>query len=334
MARAVFAQHSLEFRRERERSWRELEALLVRVEKSGIAALDPDQLARLPVLYRAALSSLAVARSVSLDRNAVEYLESLAARAYFAVYAPKASPAAAVAEFLRGTFPRLVRRFAPHLALAAAFLVLGAVAGFFLVRHDPDRFYGIVAADLADGRDPAASDDDLREALYGGAGASAGELQAFASFLFTHNVRVGILCFSLGFLAGIPVFFLMFSNGLVVGAFAALYHGRSMGLEFWGWLLPHGIAELTAVALCGAGGLALGQALVFPGVRTRLANMARAGREAGALLAGTVVLFLFAGLVEGIFRQTIHDITLRLGLALVSAACLASWFLLSGRERG
>ena len=49
---------SFEFRREREKTWKELERLVARVEKSGVRALAAEQLARLPVLYRATLSSL------------------------------------------------------------------------------------------------------------------------------------------------------------------------------------------------------------------------------------------------------------------------------------
>ena len=53
---------------------------------------------RLPGLHRAALSSLSVARAISLDRNVVEYLEMLATRAHFAVYGTKRHLREAVAD--------------------------------------------------------------------------------------------------------------------------------------------------------------------------------------------------------------------------------------------
>ena len=56
-----------------------------RVERRGIRALSLDELLRLPVLYRAALSSLSVARTIALDRNLLLYLEDLALRAFLAV---------------------------------------------------------------------------------------------------------------------------------------------------------------------------------------------------------------------------------------------------------
>src|SRR4051794_26712845 len=57
-----FELKSLAFRHEREKSWRELERLLESVEQGGVASLGAGDIARLPALYRGALSSLSVAR--------------------------------------------------------------------------------------------------------------------------------------------------------------------------------------------------------------------------------------------------------------------------------
>jgi len=65
---------SSEFRRGREESWRELEALIARAERRGVRALSAEELQRLPLLYRSTLSSLSVARSIALDRNLLLYL--------------------------------------------------------------------------------------------------------------------------------------------------------------------------------------------------------------------------------------------------------------------
>ena len=101
---------SFDFRREREASWRELEQLIQRIEKRRIRSLSAQELARLPILYRAALSSLSVARSISLDRNVVEYLESLVGRTYFFVYGTKRSLRTALADFFFYRFPAAFRR--------------------------------------------------------------------------------------------------------------------------------------------------------------------------------------------------------------------------------
>jgi uncharacterized membrane protein SpoIIM required for sporulation len=98
-------------------------------------------------------------------------------------------------------------------------------------------------------------------------------------------------------------------------------------------VLPHGVTELTAVVLCGAAGLALGQALLFPGREERLAGLARRGREAGVVAVGAVALFFAAALVEGIFRQLVHSVPIRYAVAFGTAAVLSSYLATSGRDR-
>ncbi len=324
---------SAAFRAEREASWRELEELLSRVQRGGMRALSARDLGRLPLLHRAALSSLSVARAISLDRNLLDYLESLCARAYLTVYGVRRHLLEALADFFVRRFPRLVRAHWPHVALGFALLLGGCWAGFALTRADPDRFYAFVDPGMAQGRGPISSTESLREVLYSKED-TAGMLKTFAMFLFAHNARVGILAFVVGFAGAVPSALLLFGTGLMMGAFGQLYASRGLSVEFWAWVLPHGVTEFTAIVLCGAAGMALGLAVLFPGREERRAGLARRGREAAVLALGAVALFFVAGLVEGIFRQRVHSVTIRYAVAGASAVLLSAYLLLAGRREG
>lgn len=321
---------SVEFRRERQGTWTELDALVARVETEGLQSLLPSEIARLPGLYRATLSSLAVARAISLDANVLAYLESLAGRAYMATYSAQRPPQEAAREFVTRRFPATVRAHRRPLALALLVIALGAATGLVLTLQDPNRFYALVSEGYAGGRGPSSATEDLREALYQRRNA-ADLLTAFAMFLFTHNASIGMLCFACGFAAGVPTLLLLFGNGLLLGAFAALYEERGLGLEFWAWVLPHGVTELLAVALCGAAGLVVADALLFPGRHSRGRRLAVQGREAGVVVVGAVSMFLVAGLIEGIFRQEVHGLPARLTVAGVTAVAWAVYFTRAGR---
>jgi uncharacterized membrane protein SpoIIM required for sporulation len=319
---------SAQFRREREAAWRELEDLLARLETRGLESLTADELHRLPVLYRSAVSSLSVAAAISLDKNLLDYLTALVGRAYIAVYGAKRRLGEAVAEFFRVQFPGAVRRY-PLFVLAAYLLMgLGVLTGYRMVLADPESYYSLVDEGMAQGRNPASSTQELRDALYGG-----GEhLGFFASGLIIHNSWVGLGCFALGFVAGVPTIYLLFLNGLLLGGMAGLYQTRGLGAELWAWVLPHGVTELSAVCLCGAAGMAIGAALIFPGRHTRLQNLALQGREVTLLAVGAVVMFLIAGLIEGIFRQVVHDVAARWSLATLTLAFWSWYFLAMGRS--
>ncbi|MHC4391131.1 MAG: stage II sporulation protein M [Planctomycetota bacterium] len=315
------------FRREREKVWTELERLVDRIERRGIQTLSADELARLPKLYRATLSSLSVARTISLDKALLEYLQALSARAYFCVYASKQSARSMIGEFFADTFPTLLRKHGWFMLVAGLFMLCGVVTGFLVFQQDPGTYELFVAAEQSQGRDPGASTESLRSVLYSGGDQGDDGLSAFAAFLFQHNMRVGLLCFALGFLLGVPVFVIQFTNGAGLGAMAGLYHSRGLSVEFWSWILPHGVTELLAIIVCGGAGLILGHGVMVPGRFSRIENLKRVGREAGAIAAGTVVLFLAAGLLEGFFRQMVRSVPVRYVVAL---ATLGFWIVYLG----
>lgn len=324
---------SAEFRREREGTWRRLEQVLARAERLGTRRLDGPDLVLLPVLHRATASSLSVARAISLDKNLLEHLEALCQRAHLCVYGVRRTFRDSVVDFFTWRFPALVRRFRGHLALAVAAMLLGLLVGWVLTAGDSERFYSLVDTGMAGGRGPESTTAELRAGLYDGREHESGELGFFASHLFTHNVGVALLAAALGFLAGVPTFLLLFWNGLGLGAFSALFASRGLGWDFWAWVLPHGVTELLAVSLAGAAGFAIAQGLAFPGRRTRLDALQRRGREAGTVVVGVVLMLLFAGLLEGFFRQLVTSPGARWSVATLTAAGWIAYLGFAGRGR-
>ena len=318
---------SAAFRRVREAEWRELERLVGRIESGGLSRLSPEEVARLPLLHRAALSSLSVARSVSLDRNALEYLEALAGRSHAALYGARRGRITYWKTFWSESFPRAVRGLRGPLAASTASLVLGGIAGYVLTAADEGNYYAFMPPDLAAGRGPGSSTESLRHALFSGDGSGN-----FAAMLFAHNSKVAILCFAAGLAGGLPGLLLLFQNGLVLGAFAALYAGRGLAVELWGWILPHGGTEIFALLLGGAAGVSIGTALLFPGTRSRRAALAAAGGPAGLLVMGASGMLALAGIMEGVFRQEVDDTGVRYLVAVLLALLWTVYFLFAGRS--
>lgn len=323
---------SFRFREEREDSWTELDSLIVKAEKSGLKSLTPDELFALPHLYRAVLSSLSVARAISLDINAVKYLEALTARAYLLMYGPHKGVWYALKELFSTTLPRAVRGIWAELAVSFIVFFIAAFAGFFLTMSEPDWFYSFVDASLAGDRVPGVSEADLRATLYP-AKEELNQLDVFATSLFTHNARIGILAFALGFILGLPTLWLLFSNGTMLGAFFALYYNVGLGAELGGWLIIHGTTEIGAIILCGAAGLSIGRHYIFPGKLTRLESLALHGRKAAIVAFGCISMFMLAGLLEGFGRQLITSDFMRYTIGLAALVFWSGYYGLAGRNR-
>lgn len=315
---------SQRFRSEREADWKRLEGLLALLESGKRRALSADDVIALPVLYRATLSSLSVARSISLDRNLVDYLESLSTRAYFFVYGNRITLGERLTGFFLRDWPDAVRALWRETLVSAALTLLGSVVAFEVILRKTAFFYVFVPRALAGNRGPESSTAELAQTLFHSQRGEA--LGFFASFLFTHNAQIAILAFALGFACCLPAAFLMFYNGLMLGAFVALFYLHGLTVPMGGWLLIHGVTELFAVTLAGAAGIRIGWMLAFPGDKSRLAAAADAGRIGALVMGGAVVMLAVAGLLEGFGRQLITSTPLRYAIALASAMIWGSYF--------
>ncbi len=296
-----------QFRAERAADWEEFDSLLGRLERGSAKSLDDDELMRLPVLYRATLSSLSIARATSLDRAMLEYLESLAMRGYFMLYGVRTSRRGKLAQFLLEDWPGAVRGLWKETLVSALVFFLAALTAYLLVANDPQWYYQMIDPGMAQGREPGASAERLRETIFGTGEDDHSGLYIFATFLFTHNSQVSILAFALGFAFGIPTLFLIFTNGLMLGAMMHVFVEAGLGLDFAAWLSIHGTTEIFAIVLAGAAGLKIGTAVVFPGQMDRLTAAAQAGRRAAQAMIGVIIMLLVAGLLEGFGRQLINN---------------------------
>jgi uncharacterized membrane protein SpoIIM required for sporulation len=321
---------SRRFRTEREGDWRRLESLLARVEGHSAAGLSDQELLAIPVLYRATLSSLSVARATSLDHALIDYLESLSTRAYFFVYGTRAGILTRLGRFFRETWPAAVSGLWRETLVSLAITVAAAIVGYLLVNNDPSWF-GAMSGGMAEGRDPAATTAFLRHTLYDD-GAGKTPLALLATYLFSHNAQIAIFAFALGFAFCLPTAFLLAQNGLMLGAFFAVFVSHGLGFQLGGWIFIHGVTELFAIILGGAAGFRIGWRVAFPGDRTRVDAAAEAGRSAAPVIAGVVLMLVVAGLLEGFARQLIQDDWARYAIAASTLIIWTGYFYLPRRR--
>ena len=172
---------SQRFRAEREWDWRRLDGLLSRVEGRSAASLSDEELLAIPVLYRAALSSLSVARATSLDHSLIDYLESLSTRAYFVVYGARAGLRQRLVQFFSETWPNAVRDLWRETLAAFVITVAATVVG---PPMSPDAVKSPVASMV-----PMSATSMVH----------CGDTSALPSYPWNWSVVPGAVTFSVGF---------------------------------------------------------------------------------------------------------------------------------------
>ena len=272
---------------EREAGWTGLRTLL---DEAGTKPerLGPVQLRRLGALYRAAAADLAFARRAFPHDPVTRRLERLVIDGRQVVYSDGGPRRSLRAFFSHGYWRRVRERpWALGAALLMLFgpLVLAAVWAI----DDPAAAIGVVPTEFQGAADPGGGPGSL----------SGGDQAALSSQIFTNNIRVTFLAIAGGIFAGLGTAAVTIFNGGFIGAIVGLTIENGSSGELLRLILPHGVLELSCIAVAATAGLRIGWALVDPGTLTRGESLRREARPAMELVLGTMPWLVLAGLVEG-----------------------------------
>jgi uncharacterized membrane protein SpoIIM required for sporulation len=300
------------FTRERAAGWDELRRLV------GDAGTRPQRLAAEPLLrlgrrYRSAAADLALARRLFPGHPVTRRLERLVTDARQSVYASEPRRRSVRSFLATGYWERIAdRRRALGAGLALLFVPMALAAVWAI--GDPAAALGIVPGEFQDAAEPG-----------GGGGLSTGEEAAFSSTIYTNNIRVTFLVVAGGVLLGLGSAAVTIFNGGFIGAILGLTIENGTFDELLRFVLPHGVLELSCIAVACAAGLRLGWAIVDPGPLTRGASLRREARAAVEIVLGTMPWLVLAGLIEG-FVSPGHP-PLAVAAAVGIAAATPFWVL-------
>jgi len=312
--------------------WRRLEALLERVEGSGLGSLDEDEAVDFGRLYRRAASDLNQAQTFVSGDATVRYLNDLVARSYLSIYGKtRVYPWGAVIYLCRD-YPVVFRRHLRALLLATALFLAGAVFGWLASTYDAETARSYLLPAGMSMVQPRGEGEEEQRPL-----ASSGELAAFSSHLFTNNLSVSLVVFALGMTLGVGTAWLLFTNGILIGVLGAVFVEAGQLRTFATDILPHGVLEIPAVLIAGAAGFLLAEGLIHARPWPRLEELARCGKEALLLVSGCVPLLLAAAVLEaGVARAPDWFLAsgLKLAVAGVFGLLFVIYLLLPARTHG
>jgi uncharacterized membrane protein SpoIIM required for sporulation len=293
---------------------------LTRRAGAGVGRLSGAELRELIALYQRGASNLSYAQTNFNDANLNARLSQLLAASGAVIYGSRPRTLRGIGPFFTRTFPAALWRIRSFVVVSALLTLGPAIAiGGWLAN----------SSRAVDASAPAAVrqayvDQDFA-AYY-----SSQPAAAFATEVYTNNIRVAALAFAGGILVCIPTVYLLVSNGAGVGQAAGLFAAAGQSSKFYGLILPHGLLELTSVIIAGAAGLRLGWAVIDPGDRSRAAAIADEGRRSVVVVLGVILTLLVAGLIEGFVTGSSLPTVVRVGIGVAVEVAFVGYAVVLG----
>jgi uncharacterized membrane protein SpoIIM required for sporulation len=267
--------------------WERLEALVAHGTR-GLSNLEGADLDQVLQLYQRVSGHLSEARTVWGDRTLEGYLTSVVAKAHAAVYGARPRTAAGFFRTFGKRYREAIHRTGPFIALAALMLAVSLAGTLLWLVNSPASRAGVI---------PPQARHAIEEAT-GGADFDT-PATALSGYILLNNVRVAFFAFVVGIAFGVPTILILIQNGFIVGALGAGYHVAGKGEIFWSLIVPHGVLELTAIAIAAGAGLRIGWSLIDPGDRPRGRALAEEAADAATVIVGVVPAFILAAVIEG-----------------------------------
>ncbi|MFQ5571288.1 MAG: stage II sporulation protein M [Rhodothermales bacterium] len=292
------------FLRQNADKWKQFEKLLH--ERSA----DPDRLAE---LFVEITDDLSYARTFYPESKTTRYLNGLAAEVHQAIYKNKREDRSRFLTFWTVEVPEAMAASRREMLLSLALFALSVGIGVISALND-DGFVRLILGDGYVNMTLENIEQGDPMAVY----KQANEVDMFLGITF-NNVRVSFFAFVMGLLGSFGTAYILFRNGVMLGAFHALFYQQDY---LWSSLLVvyiHGALEISAIIIAGGAGLVMGNSILFPGTYSRRQSFMRGARRGVKIVVGLVPVFIAAGFLEG-FVTRYTGMPLPLSLLIIAGS--------------
>jgi uncharacterized membrane protein SpoIIM required for sporulation len=271
---------------------------------------------------------LAYARTFYPGSATTAYLNGLAGSVHHRIYRNRREERGRLRRFWAEEIPRVAyaerRALLWALALFAGFAGLGAVSAagdaLFVRLILGDAYVNMTLENIAQG-DPMRVYKEMYPLDMFSMIALNNILVSFFTFVGVYEVGAFVLpAFSVG------TALMLFRNGVMVGAFQYFFWEQGVFGESVQTIWIHGTLEIAAIVLAGGAGLAMGNALLFPGAYPRLVAFRRGALRGLKVVVGLVPQFVAAALLEGyVTRYTEMPVALS-ALVIFGSLAFVGWY--------
>ena len=257
-------------------------------------AQGPDEMAN---QFTELVNDLGYSKTFYPHSKVTQYLNGLASRIYLGIYKNKKEESSRFWRFWKKELPLTVHKY--HRELLYAFLIFITFAILAAVSSANDETF--VRGVLGDGYVEHTEENIAKGDPYG-IYKKQDRMSMFIRIAM-NNIKVAFLVFVAGIVLSLGTVWLLFKNGVMVGAFQYMFFAKGLGWQSVLVIWIHGTLEISAIIISGAAGLILGNSILFPGTHKRVHSLKRGAKDGLKLMIGLVPVFITAAFLEGFITR-------------------------------
>lgn len=258
---------------------------------------DPDETAK---RFTELVDDLGYAKTFYPESRVTRYLNGLASRFYLDIYRNKREPGSRILRFWKTDLPLVAYKRRRELFWAFIIFTSMALMAAFSAAHDDSFIRGILGDSYVE-----MTEDNIAKGDPFGVYKDDNKMAMFLGIAL-NNIQVSFLVFVGGIFLSLGSVYLLFTNGVMLGAFQYMFFAKGLGWDSVLVIWIHGTLEISAIVISGAAGFILGNSLLFPGTRKRIESLKVGATHGVMLIIGLIPIFIVAAFLEGFVTRLTH----------------------------
>ena len=282
--------------------------------------INPDQLAD---DYIQLTNDLAYAQTYYPDSNTLQYLNSLASQAHQKIYKNKKESKNRLVSFWKDEFPLFF--YQHHRMLFYSFLLFAVATAIGVISAvNDDSFVRLILGDSYVNETINNIEKGDPTAIY----KSGSEIGTFLGITI-NNIRVAFLAYAFGVITSVGTAYVLFSNGVMLGAFFTFFYNRDLLFEASKNIWLHGTIEISVIVIAGCAGMVMGNSILFPKTYSRKVSFLKGAKDGLKIVVSTIPFFIIAGFIEGfITRYSNMPVWLALTIIFLSLILIIYYYII------
>ena len=252
--------------------------------------ITPDQLAD---YYIHLTNDLSYAQTYFPESKTLKYLNSITSEAHQKIYKNKKESKNSIISFWKEEFPLFFVNHHKMLFYAFLLFAIATAIGVISTIND-DSFVRLILGDAYVNKTIDNIENGDPTAIY----KSGGEIGTFLGITI-NNIRVALLAYAFGVITSLGTGYVLFSNGVMLGAFFTMFYNRDLLFEASKTIWLHGTIEISVIVIAGCAGMIMGNSILFPKTYSRRVSFVRGAKDGLKVVVSTIPFFIIAGFIEG-----------------------------------